>query len=133
MSKSERQYCVTRKELLAVVASVKHFHHYLYGAKFLIHTDHGALHWLTNFKNPEGQLARWLEVLSMYNFDIQYCAGRLHGNADAMSRRPCIDCHFCSNQEAKQFDTSNFPQAHIYVVTGTPQKQEAQSMANPEP
>ena len=29
LNKPERQYCVTRKELLAVVASVKHFHHYL--------------------------------------------------------------------------------------------------------
>ena len=32
-SKPERNYCVTRRELLALVASVKNFHHYLYGRK----------------------------------------------------------------------------------------------------
>ena len=41
-SKPERNYCVTRRELLAVVSSIKHFHHYLYGKDFLVRTDHGA-------------------------------------------------------------------------------------------
>ena len=39
MSRPERQYCVTRRELLAVVRSVQHFHPYLYGRHFTIHTD----------------------------------------------------------------------------------------------
>ena len=30
LSKPERRYCVTRKELLAVVQAVKHFHHYIF-------------------------------------------------------------------------------------------------------
>jgi hypothetical protein len=54
--KPERRYCVTRKELLAVVFFVKHFKHYLYGKQFIVWTDHGSLGWLLNFKNPEGQL-----------------------------------------------------------------------------
>ncbi|PIK40084.1 Retrovirus-related Pol polyprotein from transposon [Apostichopus japonicus] len=102
LSKSERRYCVTRKELLAVVSSVKHFHHYLYGRKFLIRTDHGALRWLTNFRNPEGQVARWLEVLLTYDFDIRHRPGKQHGNADALSRRPCGDCKHCERAEAKE-------------------------------
>ncbi|CAC5419628.1 unnamed protein product [Mytilus coruscus] len=57
-SRSERRYCVTRRELLAVMASIKHFHHYLYGKYFKVRSDHGALSWLFNFKNPESQLAR---------------------------------------------------------------------------
>lgn len=28
LSKTERQYCVTRRELLAVISAVKHYHHY---------------------------------------------------------------------------------------------------------
>ena len=61
LTKSERNYCVTRRELLAVVDSIKRFHTYLYGTKFVIHTDHGSLRWLVNFKNLEGQLCRWSE------------------------------------------------------------------------
>ncbi|CAC5416499.1 unnamed protein product [Mytilus coruscus] len=32
LSKTELQYCVTRREFLAIVLAVKHFHHYLYGS-----------------------------------------------------------------------------------------------------
>lgn len=40
-------------------------------------------------KEPEGQLTRWLERLGEYNFEIIHCLGRLHSNADSLSRRPC--------------------------------------------
>ena len=60
LTQSERRYCVTRKELLALVTFVKFFRHYLYGKKFLVRTDHGSLRWLMNFKNPEGQVAWWI-------------------------------------------------------------------------
>ena len=39
-----------------------------------------------NFKNPEGQLARWLEILSM---KIEHRPGRQHKNADGLSKIPC--------------------------------------------
>ena len=94
LSKSERRYCVTRKELLAIVHFVKYFRHYLYGRKFLVRTDHGALRWLFNFKSPEGQVARWLEILSSFDFTIEHRAGRNRGNADALSRNPCHQCGF---------------------------------------
>lgn len=103
LGKAERNYCVTRKELLAIVKSVEHFHHYLYGRKFLIRTDHAALTWLLNFKNPEGQTARWIERLQEYQFEIQHRAGRIHGNADSLSRRPCGEqCKRCSRIDEKE-------------------------------
>ena len=101
LNKSERNYCVTRRELLAVVESVKFFHHYLYGQEFLIRTDHASLRWLMSFRNLEGQLARWLERLQQYNFQILHRKGVSHGNADGLSRRPCIDvpCNYCIKVE----------------------------------
>ena len=92
LTKPERQYCITRRELLAVVYFVKYFRHYLYGKKFLLRTDHASLRWIRNFKEPEGQLARWLEVLDTYDFTLEHRPGAKHGNADAMSRGPCAQC-----------------------------------------
>ena len=34
LTRPEKNYCVTRKELLAVVKAIEHFHYYLYGQKF---------------------------------------------------------------------------------------------------
>ena len=99
LSKSERRYCVTRRELLAVVDSIKHFHPYLWGVPFLVRTDHGSLRWFLNFKNLEGQLGRWNEILGSYNFTLVHRSGKLHNNADSLSRRPCNRCHFCEKIE----------------------------------
>ncbi|XP_058879681.1 uncharacterized protein LOC131737088 [Acipenser ruthenus] len=101
LSKQERRYCVTRRELLAVVVAVKQFRPYLCGRHFLLRTDHASLQWLVNFKEPQGQLARWLEQLQEFDFTIQHRAGEKHSNADAMSRRPCLpdDCAYCLKRE----------------------------------
>ena len=101
LTRNERNYCVTRRELLAVVMAVKHFHHYLWGRHFVVRSDHGSLRWLMNFKNPEGQLWRWLQTLSEYDYEIQYRPGAQHRNADGLSRRPCHECRHCERQEAK--------------------------------
>ena len=68
LMKQHRNYCTTRKELLAIVKFCRQFRHYLLGRFFLIRTDHNSLVWLTRFKYIEGQLARWIEELSQYNF-----------------------------------------------------------------
>ena len=103
LSRSERKYCTTRKELLSVVLAVKHFHHYLIGNHFTVRSDHGSLQWLMRFKNCEGQIARWIETLSAYTFTIIHRAGRVHNNADSMSRRPCYNdqCRYCDNYEQR--------------------------------
>ena len=56
LTRSERKYCLARKELLAVVHFDKIFPPL--SVRKEIYTDHGSLRWLLNFKNPEGQLAR---------------------------------------------------------------------------
>lgn len=92
LSKAERQYCVTCRELLAVVTFTKQFKPYLTGHCFLLRTDHGSLTWLQNFKEPEGQLASWLEQLQEFDFEIVHRQGKQHVNADALSRLPCRQC-----------------------------------------
>ena len=65
--KAERRYCVTQRELLAVVTFTQQYHPYLMGQRFLLRTDHGSLSWLQNFCEPEGQMARWLERLQEFD------------------------------------------------------------------
>ena len=92
LTRPEQRYCVTRKELLAVVDIVHHFRQYLLGREFTLRTDHGSLVWIRNFKEPEGQLARWLERLQEYNFTVVHRQGLRHCNANALSRVPCRQC-----------------------------------------
>ncbi len=61
LSPEQRRYCTTRKELLAVVRFSRQFRHYLLGKPFTVRTDHHSLTWLLRFKEPQGQIARWLE------------------------------------------------------------------------
>ena len=85
-NKHENTYSVTRKELLAAIDSMEHFKCYLHGKKFVLRTDHAAIQWLKNFKDPTGQLARLLERMSMFKFIIQHRPGKRHANADGLSR-----------------------------------------------
>ena len=100
LSKAERKYCVTQKELLAMVIFIRHFRPYLLGRQFTLRTDHSALKWLQTLKEPEGQLARWLEQLQEYEFEIIHRAGKRHSNADALSRRPA--CSRCNRDDCVQ-------------------------------
>ena len=84
---AQQRYCVTRRELLAVVRFTRHCRHYLLGCHFVLRSDHGSLAWLFRFKAPKGEPARWLEELSQYDFAIEHRAGRKHCNADGMSRK----------------------------------------------
>ena len=51
LNKSERNYCITDKELLAVKHFIDYYRQYLLGRKFLVRTDHQALIWLFSLKN----------------------------------------------------------------------------------
>ena len=104
LDRTQRQYCATRRELLAVVKSLAHFHPYLYGRTFVVRTDHSSLRWLMNFKHTEGQLARWLQKIQQYDLHIEHRPGKHHLNADALSRRPCLreHCKICDRAESKE-------------------------------
>ena len=66
---------------------MNHFRHFLLGQTFLLRTDHGSLRWIFEFKDPRGQVARWLEIPAQYDFDIQHRPGNKHSNADSLLRR----------------------------------------------
>ena len=75
-----------------MVHLVKYFHHYLYRKRFTMRTDHGSLRLLLNLKNPEGQIARCIEVLSTCDMEIQHRLGSQHKKAYALSSHSCGQC-----------------------------------------
>ncbi len=88
LTPAQRRYCTTRKELLAIITFTRQYRHYLLGRHFKVRTDHSSLTWLLGFRNPEGQLARWLEELGQYSMEVIHRPGKNHTNADGLSRIP---------------------------------------------
>ena len=76
LNKAEENYNTTEKELLAIVWAVKRLRQYLLGHKFKIQTDHQALTWLFNVKDPSSRLLRWRLKLEEYDYTIEYCKGK---------------------------------------------------------
>ena len=64
---------------------MRHFRFYL-GREFLVRSDHKALEHLVSFKDPPPQIARWLQELSEFEYQLEYCPGTQHTNADGLSR-----------------------------------------------
>lgn len=98
---SQRRYCATYRELLAVVEFVPYFKHFLLGRDFIIRTDHSSLKWLHRFKEADGLVGRWLAILANYTYTIQHRDGKSHGNADALSRHPTVYRRRCGRDECQ--------------------------------
>ena len=87
LRKNERNYSVSEKELLAVVEAATRFRIYLASRKFKIFVDHRALIFINHLKSPTSpRLQRWAMFMSQFSYEIVYKKGRLHSNADGLSR-----------------------------------------------
>lgn len=85
-TRAEKNYSTIERELAAIIYGLRKLHHYLDGQRFLIETDHDPLTYLEKMKNKNARLQRWALSLQQYNFEIGHKPGKLHGNADGLSR-----------------------------------------------
>ena len=82
---TQQNYTVHELELLAIVELLKCFQSYLIGTHFCVCTNHHSLkHFLTQ-KTLSSRQVRWLNVLSKFDFSIEYIAGKTNILADALS------------------------------------------------
>ena len=89
MNAAERNYSACEREALAVIFALKKFRVYLLSDEtFTLITDHQALRYAFKKKDVHGRLARWLDLLAEYRFNIEYRPGKENGAADFLSRNP---------------------------------------------
>ena len=85
-SETQQKYSTIERELAAIRWGVKSCKPFLLGQKFKLFTDHQPLVYLHNMKLVDHRLARTLEDLAEYNFEIVYQPGHLNQAADMLSR-----------------------------------------------
>lgn len=90
LSKAERNYSVTERELLSLIFLLDKFRPYIEGTHFKVITDHSSLRWINNLKDPCGRLARWAVKLRQHTFDIVHQKGILNVVPDFLSRIPAM-------------------------------------------
>ena len=84
---AQRSYSATELEGLAVLKSVMHFSHFLWGKEFTIYTDHRPLVALLKSRTLNKRLFGWLLKLMDYSFHIIYLPGSCNLDADCLSRQ----------------------------------------------
>ena len=83
-------WCTTEKEAFAIIHTVKAFFPYLFATTFTIVTDHAALVFIMSKRESTGRLTRWALYLQQFDMVIKYRPGKLHQNADTLSRTPIL-------------------------------------------
>ncbi|CAB0036585.1 unnamed protein product [Trichogramma brassicae] len=86
LAAAERNYTTSEKECLALIWTIRKLRPYLEGYRFIAVTDHSALQYLKNLKDPTGRLARWALEMQQWDFEVVHRRGRVHELPDALSR-----------------------------------------------
>ncbi|XP_055615315.1 uncharacterized protein K02A2.6-like [Toxorhynchites rutilus septentrionalis] len=100
LTSTEKRYCQTEKEALALVWAVERFSVYLLGRKFELETDHKPLEAI--FKptsRPCSRIERWVLRLQSFSFVVKYRKG-INNVADPFSR-------LVEEQPPKEFDAES--------------------------
>ena len=87
LQNAEKRYSITELETLAIVASIKHFQFYIYGASISVYTDHKACTALLNSTVLNTRLKRMAFYLQDKDIHICYRPGKESSNADGLSRQ----------------------------------------------
>ena len=76
LNKAQMKYDINKKEMLALIFALERHKYLLWPRRFIFHTDNAALSYIKSIKQTKGILARWIGIISSYNFDAYHKAGK---------------------------------------------------------
>ncbi|GBG65827.1 hypothetical protein CBR_g53798 [Chara braunii] len=82
------QDSIYEKELYALVCALKHWKYFLLGRHFKIFSDHSTLQWMKSQGELNNKLARYIQFIDMFDFEMKHKKGCYNKVEDALSRRP---------------------------------------------
>ena len=89
MLPAECNYEIYNKGMLVIIRALKEWDAKLHSLPhFLILMDHKNLEYFMTMRKLNEQQIWWSQVLTRYNFTLQYQPGKLGGLPDSLTRRP---------------------------------------------
>ena len=85
LTPAQQNYPVHEIEMLAGVETMLRYRDILQGVRFQWYTDHKGLIHLLNQRNLSDRQARWIEKISMFDFEVIYVPGAKNILSDALS------------------------------------------------
>jgi len=86
LSSTQKRWAAIEKEAYAVVYALDHLKEYLWGANFVIYTDHKPLTSLFRAEIRNTKVQRWAIQISEFGAPIKYRPGKHNIRADMLSR-----------------------------------------------
>ena len=89
LNKTERNYEIHNKEMLAIIRCLEAWRHFLEGfqSKFKVWTNHKNLEYFMSNQKLNYRQARWALYLSRFDFVLKHISGSKIGKVDGLSRR----------------------------------------------
>ena len=89
LNKTERNYEIHDKEMLAIVRGLENWRHLLEGAhfKFEVWTDYKSLEYFMKVQKLNQRQARWALYLSRFDFTLKHVSRAKMGKADRLSKQ----------------------------------------------
>jgi hypothetical protein len=116
-------YSSEKLELLALKWACEHFRDTLIGSHFTIYTDNNPLSHILTTKRLSALEQRWINTLSMFDFDIKFRSGATNIGADTLSR---ISHHNVPNMNSDEVDSCLTTAAQVTLLPAKLRKEIAE-------
>ncbi|XP_042016175.1 uncharacterized protein LOC121764185 [Salvia splendens] len=105
---AQRNYDVTKKEMLSLVFAFEKFRQHLRGSKVMVYTNHAAIKYLSSKRRSNPYLIRWLLLLQEFEWE-------------AVDRRRCENIEAGHLRQILQKENTkaipnHFPKRHMHLI-----------------